>query len=128
MLPIKMARVAKPAKPRPDSPEPANITLKFLAEYLHLSPATVSLVINQSPAAKSIPDRTQEKVLRAAKKFDYRPNFYARHLRKKRTFTVGIVVPEISEGYAALVLSGVEDRLLQEGYFYFVVSHRGRQV
>ncbi len=63
------------AKPRPDSPEPANITLKFLAEYLHFSPATVSLVINQSPAAKSIPDRTQEKVLRAAKKFDYRPNF-----------------------------------------------------
>jgi len=38
-------------------------------------------------------------------------------LSKKRTFTVGVVVPEISEGYAALVLSGVEDRLLQEGYF-----------
>jgi LacI family transcriptional regulator len=37
-----------------------------------------------------------------------------------------VIVPEISEGYAAMVLSGVEDHLLQEGYFYFVVSHRHR--
>jgi len=103
------------------------VTLKFLAEYLNLSPATVSLVINKSPSAKSIPDKTKARVLRAAEKFDYRPNFYARHLSKKRTFTIGVVVPEISEGYAALVMSGIEDRLLQDGYFYFVVSHRGRQ-
>jgi LacI family transcriptional regulator len=37
-----------------------------------------------------------------------------------------VVVPEISEGYAALVMSGIEDHLLQEGFFYFVVSHRHR--
>jgi len=37
-----------------------------------------------------------------------------------------VLVPEISEGYAALVLSGIEDHLLQEAYFYFVVSHRHR--
>ncbi len=84
-------------------------------------------MINKSPAAKSIPEKTKTRVLKAAEKFEYRPNFYARHLSKKRTFTVGVVVPEISEGYAALVLSGIEDRLLQDGYFYFVVSHRGRQ-
>jgi LacI family transcriptional regulator len=50
----------------------------------------------------------------------------ARSLRQQRSFTIGVVVPEISEGYAALVMSGVEDHLLQEGYFYFVVSHRHR--
>jgi len=48
-------------------------------------------------------------------------------LRQQRSFTVGVIVPEISEGYAALVLSGIEDHLLQEGYFYFVVSHRHRK-
>src|SRR5260370_3660868 len=47
-------------------------------------------------------------------------------LRAQRSFTVGVVVPEISEGYAALVMSGIEDHLLDEGYFYFVVSHRHR--
>ena len=35
-------------------------------------------------------------------------------------------MPEISEGYAALLMSGIEDHLLEEGYFYFVVSHRHR--
>lgn len=118
--------VTPKTRKKADASEPV-VTLKFLAEYLNLSPATVSLVINKSPSAKSIPDKTKARVLRAAQKFDYRPNFYARHLSKKRTFTVGVVVPEISEGYAALVMSGVEDRLLQDGYFYFVVSHRGRQ-
>src|SRR5258708_20408936 len=51
----------------------------------------------------------------------------ARCLRREGSFVVGVVVPEISEGYAALVLSGIEDHLLDEGYFYFVVSHRHRK-
>jgi LacI family transcriptional regulator len=100
--------------------------LKFLAEHLGLSPATVSLVINRSPSAKSIPHRTQERVLAAARELNYRPSFVARSLRAQRSFTIGVVVPEISEGYAALVMSGIEDDLLEEGYFYFVVSHRHR--
>jgi LacI family transcriptional regulator len=102
------------------------VSLKSLAEHLGLSPATVSLVINRSPAAKSIPHRTQERIREAARRLNYRPNFMARSLRAQRSFTVGVVVPEISEGYAALVMSGIEDYLLQEGYFYFVVSHRHR--
>ena len=103
-----------------------SVSLKSLAEHLGLSPATVSLVINRSPAAKSIPHRTQERVRQAARELNYRPNFMARSLRAQRSFTIGVVVPEISEGYAALVLSGIEDHLLEEGYFYFVVSHRHR--
>src|ERR1700704_7025854 len=103
-----------------------SVSFKFLAEHLGLSPATVSLVINRSPAAKSIPHRTQERIRTAARELNYRPNFMARSLRSQRSFTIGVVVPEISEGYAALVLSGIEDHLLEEGYFYFVVSHRHR--
>jgi len=120
-----------PSKPLASRSQPATrrtqtVSLKALAEHLHLSPATVSLVINRSPAAKSIPQRTQERVRAAARELNYRPNFMARSLRQQRSFTIGVVVPEISEGYAALVMSGVEDHLLQEGYFYFVVSHRHR--
>jgi LacI family transcriptional regulator len=100
------------------------VSIKFLAEYLGLSTATVSLVINKSPSAKSIPHHTQERVREAARKLNYRPSFTARSLRAQRSFTIGVVVPEISEGYAALVLSGIEDHLLEAGYFYFVVSHR----
>jgi DNA-binding LacI/PurR family transcriptional regulator len=102
------------------------VSLKFLAEHLGLSQAAVSFVINRSPAAKSIPQRTQELIRAAARELNYRPNHLARSLRKQRSFTIGVVVPEISEGYAALVMSGIEDFLLEEGYFYFVVSHRHR--
>jgi DNA-binding LacI/PurR family transcriptional regulator len=105
-------------------PGTGSISLKELAAHLGLSSATVSLVINRSPAAKSIPSPTQERVRQAARELNYRPNLMARSLRQKRSFTMGVIVPEVSEGYAALVLSGIEDYLLQEGYFYFVVSHR----
>jgi LacI family transcriptional regulator len=109
----------------PDASE-QRVNLRELAEHLGLSVATVSLVMNGSPAAKSIPYHTQARVRAAARQLNYRPNVMARMLRQRRSFTIGVIVPEISEGYAALVLSGIEDHLLQEGYFYFVVSHRHR--
>jgi LacI family transcriptional regulator len=102
------------------------MSLKKLAEYLGLSPATVSLVINRSNVADSIPQETKDRIFAAARKFKYRPNFFARSLRTQRSFTVGVIVPEVSDGYSATVMSGVEDYLLQEGYFYFVASHRHR--
>lgn len=102
------------------------VSLKELAEHLGLSPATVSLVINRSPVADSIPQSTKDRVFAAVQKFKYRPNFFARSLRARHTFTVGVIVPEVSEGYSTSVMGGIEDHLLQEGYFYFVVSHRHR--
>jgi len=103
------------------------VSLKLLAAHLGLSQAAVSLVINRAPGAKSIPHKTQELIRKAARELNYRPNHLARSLRQQRSFTIGVVVPEISEGYAALVMSGIEDHLLQENYFYFVVSHRHRE-
>lgn len=105
---------------------PKPVTLKELAERLGLSPATVSLVINRSPVADSIPQETKDRILAAARKYKYRPNFFARSLRAQRSFTIGVIVPEVSDGYSASVMSGVEEHLLQEGYFYFVASHRHR--
>jgi len=102
------------------------ISLKFLANYLGLSTATVSLVMNRSPVADSIPQETHERIFAAARKFNYRPNFVARSLRAQRTFSIGVMVPEVSEGYAAGILSGVEEYLLKKGYFYFVVGHHHR--
>lgn len=102
------------------------ISLKGLAEYLGLSPATVSLVINSAPGAKTIAPKTRERVLAAAQKLNYRPNFLARSLRTRQTFTIGVIVPEFSEGYFTMVMNGVEEHLLQSGYLHFVVSHEGR--
>jgi DNA-binding LacI/PurR family transcriptional regulator len=123
---LRSVSVGKPRKGGGVTMGPKPVSLKELAELLGLSPATVSLVINRSPVADSIPQETKDRVLAAARKHKYRPNFFARSLRAKRSFTVGVIVPEVSDGYSASVMSGVEDHLLQEGYFYFVVSHRHR--
>lgn len=104
----------------------SKFSLKQLAEHLSLAPATVSLVLNGSPVAKTIAPETRARIREGARKFNYRPNFLARCLRTQRTFTVGVMVPEVSEGYNAAVLSGIEDDLVREGYFYFVASHHFR--
>lgn len=102
------------------------ISLKELARLLDLSPATVSRITNGRAAEYRIASETQERVLAAAAKHGYTANNVARSLREKRSYTIGIVVPEISEGYSTSVLSGAEDELLADGYFYLVVSHRHR--
>jgi DNA-binding LacI/PurR family transcriptional regulator len=103
-----------------------SVSLKELAAHVGLSQATVSRVINDFAAKHRIAAETQERVLKAAAALNYKPNVVARGLRKKRSFTIGVIVPEISEGYAACVLGGIEDALLEEKFFYFVVSHRHR--
>jgi len=122
-----MARSKPHQRPAEKSASGQGVSLKSLAAHLGLSQAAVSLVINRAPGAKSIPHRTQELIRKAARELNYRPNHLARSLRQQRSFTIGVLVPEISEGYAALVMSGIEDHLLQENYFYFVVSHRHRE-
>jgi LacI family transcriptional regulator len=100
------------------------MTLKGLAHHLGLSPATISLVINHSPAARSIPATTKDRILAAARELNYRPNPLARSLRSRRSSTIGVLLPEISEGYIAQILSGADSYLLNEGYFFLVTSYR----
>jgi LacI family transcriptional regulator len=104
-----------------------SLTLKELSALLELDQSTVSRVVNGEADKYRISRATQQRVLKAAAAHGYTANSVARSLRLKRTHTVGVIVPEISEGYSTAVLGGVEDELLKEGYFYFVVSHRHRQ-
>jgi DNA-binding LacI/PurR family transcriptional regulator len=99
------------------------VNLKALARHLGLSSTTVSLVVNGSPAARSIPQRTKDRILAAARELNYRPSYLARSLRSRRSLTIGVLIPEVSEGYAAGILSGIDSFLGQEGYFFLVASH-----
>ncbi|MGA9072168.1 MAG: LacI family DNA-binding transcriptional regulator [Terracidiphilus sp.] len=117
-----MADRAKPeAKSLPKQP----VGLRSLGEYLNLSPATISLVLNNAPGVRSIPQDTRDRVIKAAAEFDYRPSFYARSLRKRQTYTVGVLVPYLNDHYASQVIAGVEEYLVEEGYFYLTASYRG---
>jgi LacI family transcriptional regulator len=106
-------------------PQPGqSVSLRTLGDYLDLSPATISLVLNNAPGVRSIPQETRDRVTEAAARFDYRPSFYARSLRKRQTFSVGVLVPDLNDHYVTQVLAGVEEYLIEEGYFYLTASHR----
>jgi LacI family transcriptional regulator len=103
-----------------------NVSLKELGAHLGLSPTALSIVLNDAPAASTIPQETKNRIFAAAQQFNYRPNYFARSLRARRSFTLGVLVPELSDGYSAMVLSGVESVLSKEGFFYLTASHLHR--
>ena len=103
-----------------------HVNLKMLAEHLQLSQTTISLVLNNSPSANSIPQETRQRVLDAAEKLNYRPNYFARSLRQSRSMSVGILAPDLSEGYFTRVMSGVVEELTRARYFYFTACHDWR--
>ncbi|HSY03185.1 MAG TPA: LacI family DNA-binding transcriptional regulator [Acidobacteriaceae bacterium] len=106
--------------------ERRTLNLKQLAEHLHLSQTTVSLVLNNAPAGRSIPQVTRDRVFEAARHFHYRPNYFARSLRNSRSMSVGVIVPDLSDGYFPVVMNAIESHLLKSHYFYVTASHYRR--
>jgi DNA-binding LacI/PurR family transcriptional regulator len=100
------------------------VTLKTIAVHLSLTPGTVSAALNNSPASKSIPEHTKQRILAAAKELNYRPNYFARSLRLQRTYTIGVIAEEIGDAYGALVISGIEEYLRAHNFFFLTVIHR----
>ena len=106
-----------------NSTPPGHVNLRMLAEHLELSQTTVSLVLNNSPSAKSIPEETRKRVIEAAERLNYRPNYFARSLRQSRSMSVGVLAPDLSEGYFTRVMSGVVQELTAAHYFFFTACH-----
>jgi LacI family transcriptional regulator len=100
------------------------VTLKSVAAHVGLSAGTVSAVLNDAPSAKHIPKPTRERIIAAARKLDYRPNFFARSLRKRRTFTLGVIAYEIGDGYSSSIIAGIENSARQKDYFFVTGIHR----
>lgn len=99
------------------------VTLRTLATHLGLSLTTVSVVVSDSPAAQAIPPATRKRILAAASELHYRPNYFARSLRKQSSMSVGVLVSEMSEGYFTLVMNGVEEYLVAAKYSYLLAAH-----
>jgi DNA-binding LacI/PurR family transcriptional regulator len=101
-------------------------SLKKVAAHLGLNPATVSVVLNDVPG-RSIPQVTRDRIKAAARELNYQPSLLARSLRNRRTLTVGILVPDLSEAYHNQVVNSIGDHLMEAGYFYFTAHHRRRK-
>ena len=113
-----------PPRKKPGPRNETRVTLKTIAEHLGLTPGTVSAALNNSPAARSIPAHTKNRIIEAAQALHYRPNFFARTLRLRRTYTIGVIAEEIGDAYGAAVISGIEEYLRKNDYFFLTVIHR----
>ncbi|KGA96619.1 catabolite control protein A [Alkalihalobacillus alcalophilus ATCC 27647 = CGMCC 1.3604] len=83
-----------------------NTTIYDVAREAGVSMATVSRVVNGNPNVKPT---TRKKVLEAIERLGYRPNAVARGLASKKTTTVGVIIPDISNIFFAELARGIED-------------------
>lgn len=97
----------------------SNVTLKQIAEALGISAMTVSRVINNK---KNVDEKTRKKVLEKARSMGYTPNYLAKSLVSNKSFTIGVVVPEISHSFFPEVIRGIEEVAYQENY-QLILTH-----
>lgn len=92
------------------------VTIYDVAREAGVSMATVSRVVNNNPNVKP---QTRKKVFEAIERLGYRPNAVARGLASKKTTTVGVVIPDISNANFAEVARGIED--IANMYHYNII-------
>ncbi|HXY52920.1 MAG TPA: LacI family DNA-binding transcriptional regulator [Terriglobales bacterium] len=102
-----------------------NVTLRTVAERVGLAPCSVSAVLNNSPAARGIPQHTKDRVLRAAAELRYRPNLNARSLRTKRTHLVAVLAADLGDAQLARMIAAMEAFLRSRGYSLLVAAWGG---
>lgn len=92
------------------------VTIYDVAREAGVSMATVSRVVNNNPNVKP---QTRKKVYEAIERLGYRPNAVARGLASKKTTTVGVVIPDISNSIFAEIARGIED--IANMYHYNII-------
>jgi DNA-binding LacI/PurR family transcriptional regulator len=107
-----------------DAKHRSPVTLKAVAKHVGLTPGTVSAVLNNSRACRSVPAHTKNRIFAAARELNYTPNFMARALRVRRTYTIGVISADIGDPYGSGVISGIEPYLRERDFFYLTVVHR----
>ena len=98
------------------------VTIRDVAGESGFSITTVSMVLNDGPAAKRISARTRTRVWKVARRLGYRPNLFARSLRSQRSQTIGVVVFDLTDPYCTQILRGIENHLRPSGYFPIVTD------
>ncbi|MDE3236112.1 MAG: LacI family DNA-binding transcriptional regulator [Bacteroidota bacterium] len=97
------------------------INIKELAKYLNLSIATVSKALRDS---YEISEQTKKKVLEAAEKLNYTPNPHASSLRKRKSKTIAVILPEVADNFFSLAINGIQSIAGDKGYHLLIyLSH-----
>ena len=99
--------------------EKTRITIKGIAKLLNVSPSTISRALQNHP---SIGKETTARVQREAKKLGYYPNSIASNLRRKKTKTIGVIIPRIDRAFQSSAISGIEEVASKSGYLVTILQ------
>lgn len=101
------------------------ITIKEIANLLNVSVSTVSRALHDHPSIGRV---TREMVKKMARDMNYEPNQSAIFFQKRKTFTIGIILPELSETFFSVAVSAIEDAAYKKNYTIFLAqSHDDEQ-
>lgn len=99
------------------------VTIRDVAKQAGVSVATVSRVINDG----DVKEDTYNHVLKVIEELNYRPNQIARGLSKKRTNTVALIIPALTNPFFPSIASAIENIALQHGYKVFLYNSENNQ-
>src|SRR5215469_8388041 len=100
-------------------PRSSKLTMDDVARAARVSKQTVSAVINNK---SGISEKTRLRVRRIIARLDYQPNLLAGSLRAQRSFTVGVVIPSITNPFYPELVRGIEDEAQRQGYSVFLCN------
>jgi len=99
----------------------SKVNIKVLADQLHLSVSTISKALRDS---YEISDETKKKVMELATRLNYVPNPYASSLRRKKSKTIAVVLPEVADNFFSLAINGIQSVAETKGYHVLIyLSH-----
>src|SRR5687768_13168470 len=99
----------------------SKVNIKVLADQLQLSVSTISKALRDS---YEISEETKKKVLELATRLNYIPNPYASSLRKKKSHTIAVVLPEVADNFFSLAINGIQSIAESKGYHVLIyLSH-----
>ena len=91
----------------------SKVTIYDVANAAHVSMATVSRVMNNNPKVKK---ETKERVLKVIHDLNYHPNAVAQGLASKKTTTIGVIIPDLTNSYFANLAVGIDDIAMMYNY------------
>jgi LacI family transcriptional regulator len=94
-----------------------NVNIKVLAQELNLSTASVSRALRDS---YEISNETKKRVWELAKKLNYEPNPFASNLRRNKSKTIAVIIPEIANNFFSLAINAIEEVARQRDYHVLI--------
>mgnify|MGYP001554692853 FL=1 len=88
-------------------------TLKDIARKLNMSISTVSKALNNDTSISTL---TKERVKNQAKEWNYIPNESARNFKLNKSFTVGLIIPDLLDQFYVMAINGIEEIATKENY------------